>query len=133
MMGLRGNRNCMQLIYCFLLFRAKVVLLEVHVQLLNALFLTLQVLSILFAFSSYKPIVEDALGMANAPETPSIVFQRPEMPRAELKKQDLDWSEQIEKGQMRDCVDVDSNDPLYILYTSGTTGELFISLITQLA
>lgn len=73
----------------------------------------------------YKPIVDEALNMADAQDTPCIVFQRQNLPQARLRSGGIDdvWQDLLAAAPPHDCIDVGSNDPLYILYTSGTTGN----------
>lgn len=71
----------------------------------------------------YKPLLDQAIDIAQSKPEKCIVFQRP-MHQAKMDKQrDLDWQEMMQKAQPRDCVSVAATDPLYVLYTSGTTGQ----------
>ena len=70
----------------------------------------------------YKPLLDQAIELASHQPAASIVLQR-EMQRAELAPGfDLDWHEATAAARPHDCVPVAATDPLYILYTSGTTG-----------
>ena len=81
---------------------------------------------------SYKWIVNDAVKLAEAPNIAQVVYQRPEFPLAPLKGQmDLNWADEVKDNMKHDCVSVGANDPLYILYTSGTTGKRSFDAISH--
>ncbi|KAF9431836.1 hypothetical protein BGZ76_011637 [Entomortierella beljakovae] len=76
----------------------------------------------------YKEMLDKAITMSDHKPKNTIIFQR-QAGRAELypAKGDLDWNEEMQRirltgQQFKGCVPVESHHPLYILYTSGTTG-----------
>jgi propionyl-CoA synthetase len=71
---------------------------------------------------AYKPLVDAALALSEHRPDATVVFQRPEL-RAELDSGEVDWAAAMRGAPPAECVPVAATDPLYILYTSGTTGR----------
>nr|WP_298415566.1 propionyl-CoA synthetase [uncultured Halomonas sp.] len=70
----------------------------------------------------YKPIVDKAIAASAYKPSACVILQR-EQAQADLGDIDHDWQALMENATPADCVPVKGTDPLYILYTSGTTGK----------
>jgi propionyl-CoA synthetase len=71
----------------------------------------------------YKPMLDEAIRLAEFKPQKTIIFQRPQVSANLIAGRDYNWDELMKTASKADCVTVAATDPLYILYTSGTTGK----------
>jgi propionyl-CoA synthetase len=77
---------------------------------------------------AYKPLLDEAIALAQHKPDACLILQRPQAEAAMTGGRDHDWAAMrdhalIHARSVYDCVPVAATDPLYILYTSGTTGR----------
>ena len=71
----------------------------------------------------YKPLLDEAIASATHKPDACIIKARPQAEAPLVEGRDLDWDAAVAEAQPAACVAVSATDPLYILYTSGTTGQ----------
>ena len=71
----------------------------------------------------YKPLLDGAIDLATHKPDACVILQRDTAPCDLVEGRDVDWVEAMRDAEPHACVPVAATDPLYILYTSGTTGQ----------
>lgn len=71
----------------------------------------------------YKPMLDAAIAMTEHPPAHCVVVQRDRLRCDLVEGRDLEWAEVMKGAEPVDAVPVAATDPLYVLYTSGTTGK----------
>lgn len=78
----------------------------------------------------YKDILDKAIESSKIKPKKCIIFQRKNVEIATLNDEiDISWDDALRLTGPHPCVSVEANEPLYILYTSGTTGNSILNLL----
>lgn len=72
---------------------------------------------------AYKPLLDDAIDASEHKPAHCVIFQRPQSQASLIEPRDIDYETLVQNSPEAPCEIVDATDPLYILYTSGTTGK----------
>ena len=72
---------------------------------------------------AYKPLLDKAIDLSAHKPRACVIYQRPELEAQMQAGRDHDWNDVMASASPAACVTVKATDPLYILYTSGTTGQ----------
>jgi propionyl-CoA synthetase len=71
---------------------------------------------------AYKPLLDNALSKTRHAVEHTLILQRPQLAAELCAPRDIDWQAAVAGATAADCVELEAREPLYILYTSGTTG-----------